>query len=234
MDRSRADAAVQFAGASATWRAFMEYGNGIVGRHVRPHVRYVALDAGPGLAESVSSTGGILVDKASKANISDTQIATFEFRRFASRLATSLLGRGARPEISVGRRRFMATKGRSKRACTATTSRQPGSADTPGRDLRIRTVSGGQDREGSGAARRARDPPPHAGLSDGYRFARQAGCGYRGRIYFGFELHIGESLDEAGAHAHVGRKGPPRGERYGGETGCWHALTAVASVHPSA
>jgi predicted dehydrogenase len=61
------------------WRAFMEYGNGIVGDmcvHMLDMVRWM-LDLG--MPNRISSTGGILVDKASKANISDTQTATFDF-----------------------------------------------------------------------------------------------------------------------------------------------------------
>jgi predicted dehydrogenase len=61
------------------WRSFMEYGNGIVGDmciHMLDMVRWM-LDLG--WPRRVSSTGGILVEKNSKANISDTQTATFEF-----------------------------------------------------------------------------------------------------------------------------------------------------------
>jgi predicted dehydrogenase len=61
------------------WRAFMEYGNGIVGDmcvHMLDMVRWM-LDLG--MPTRVTSSGGILVDKSSKANISDTQTATFEF-----------------------------------------------------------------------------------------------------------------------------------------------------------
>src|SRR6266705_1108826 len=61
------------------WRAFMEYGNGIIGDmciHMLDMVRWM-LDLG--MPTRVSSSGGILVDKASKANISDTQTATFDF-----------------------------------------------------------------------------------------------------------------------------------------------------------
>ena len=57
----------------------MEYGNGIVGDmciHMLDMVRWM-LDLG--MPQRVSSAGGILVDKASKANITDTQTATFEF-----------------------------------------------------------------------------------------------------------------------------------------------------------
>ncbi len=62
-----------------SWRAFMEYGNGIVGDmcvHMLDMVRWM-LDLG--MPRRVSSAGGIFVQKNSKANISDTQTATFEF-----------------------------------------------------------------------------------------------------------------------------------------------------------
>ena len=62
------------------WRSFMEYGNGIVGDmciHMLDTVRWT-LDLG--WPTQVSSSGGILVDKAAKANISDTQTATFDFK----------------------------------------------------------------------------------------------------------------------------------------------------------
>jgi predicted dehydrogenase len=61
------------------WRAFMEYGNGIVGDmciHMLDMVRWM-MDLGA--PTKISSSGGILVDKASKANITDTQTATFDF-----------------------------------------------------------------------------------------------------------------------------------------------------------
>jgi predicted dehydrogenase len=61
------------------WRAFMEYGNGIVGDmciHMLDMVRWM-MDLG--MVKSVSSNGGILVAKNTKANISDTQTATFDF-----------------------------------------------------------------------------------------------------------------------------------------------------------
>jgi predicted dehydrogenase len=62
-----------------SWRAFMEYGNGIIGDmciHMFDMTRWM-LDLG--WPTRVSSEGGILVDKASKANISDTQTATFDY-----------------------------------------------------------------------------------------------------------------------------------------------------------
>lgn len=61
------------------WRAFMEYGNGIVGDmcvHMLDMSRWIL---GLGWPKSVTSTGGILMDKASQANISDTQTAAFDY-----------------------------------------------------------------------------------------------------------------------------------------------------------
>jgi predicted dehydrogenase len=60
------------------WRSFMEYGNGIMGDmciHMYDMVRWM-LDLG--WPKRISSSGGILVQKESKANIADTQLATFD------------------------------------------------------------------------------------------------------------------------------------------------------------
>ncbi|MEW5976107.1 MAG: Gfo/Idh/MocA family oxidoreductase [Acidobacteriota bacterium] len=64
------------------WRAFMEYGNGIVGDmciHMLDMVRWL-LDLG--WPNRIESSGGILIDKQSKSNITDTQTATFDFPEF--------------------------------------------------------------------------------------------------------------------------------------------------------
>ncbi len=61
------------------WRAFMRYGNGIMGDmciHMLDMVRWM-LDLG--WPKRITSSGGILVDKKSKADITDTQTATFDF-----------------------------------------------------------------------------------------------------------------------------------------------------------
>ena len=60
------------------WRAFMEYGNGIVGDmcvHMYDTVRWMLDLDWP---QQVSSVGGIYLQKESKSNISDTQTAVFE------------------------------------------------------------------------------------------------------------------------------------------------------------
>jgi predicted dehydrogenase len=62
-----------------SWRAFMEYGNGIVGDmciHMLDMVRWMLSLGWP---RRISSAGGILVDRNSRANITDTQTATFDF-----------------------------------------------------------------------------------------------------------------------------------------------------------
>lgn len=61
------------------WRTFMEYGNGIVGDmcvHMLDTVRWML---NLGWPKRISSTGGILVQKEGKSNITDTQTATFEY-----------------------------------------------------------------------------------------------------------------------------------------------------------
>ncbi|MBI5768665.1 MAG: Gfo/Idh/MocA family oxidoreductase [Verrucomicrobia bacterium] len=61
------------------WRTFREYGNGITGDmcvHMLDTVRWML---GLGWPKRVTSTGGIFVQKEGKSNISDTQVATFEF-----------------------------------------------------------------------------------------------------------------------------------------------------------
>jgi predicted dehydrogenase len=62
-----------------SWRAFMEYGNGIVGDmcvHMLDMVRWM-MDLG--WPRRIESSGGILVQKGRKANITDTQLASFDF-----------------------------------------------------------------------------------------------------------------------------------------------------------
>jgi predicted dehydrogenase len=62
-----------------TWRAFMEYGNGTIGDmavHMLDMSRWML---GLGWPKRISSSGGIFVNKSGRANIADTQTATFEF-----------------------------------------------------------------------------------------------------------------------------------------------------------
>jgi predicted dehydrogenase len=61
------------------WRAFMEYGNGIMGDmciHMFDAVRWML---NLGWPKRISSSGGIYVQKEGKSNIADTQSAIFEY-----------------------------------------------------------------------------------------------------------------------------------------------------------
>ncbi|WP_116107445.1 Gfo/Idh/MocA family protein [Lewinella sp. IMCC34191] len=61
------------------WRSFWAYGNGIVGDmcvHMFDMTRWML---GLGYPEAVTSTGGIYVQKAADATISDTQTVTFQY-----------------------------------------------------------------------------------------------------------------------------------------------------------
>ena len=60
------------------WRAYMEYGNGIMGDmcvHMYDATRWML---NLGWPKRITSTGGIYIQKESKANTADTQLATFE------------------------------------------------------------------------------------------------------------------------------------------------------------
>ncbi len=64
------------------WRTFTEYGNGIVGDmcvHMFDTARWML---NLGWPKRISSSGGILVQKDGKSNISDTQSAVFEYDDF--------------------------------------------------------------------------------------------------------------------------------------------------------
>ncbi|QDT12956.1 Gfo/Idh/MocA family protein [Planctomycetes bacterium K23_9] len=62
-----------------SWRAFMEYGNGIVGDMCVHMLDMVRWQLGLGWPKQISSTGGTMVDHDSIANITDTQTAIFDF-----------------------------------------------------------------------------------------------------------------------------------------------------------
>jgi len=62
-----------------SWRGFTEYSNGIVGDMCVHMLDMVRWTLGLGWPTRVSSTGGIFVEKGAKANIPDTQAATFDF-----------------------------------------------------------------------------------------------------------------------------------------------------------
>jgi predicted dehydrogenase len=80
----------------------MEYGNGIVGDmciHMLDMVRWML---GLGWPRRVSSSGGILVDRKSRANITDTQTATFDFGELTAVWQHRTWGQPADPDYPWG------------------------------------------------------------------------------------------------------------------------------------
>jgi predicted dehydrogenase len=80
------------------WRAFNEYGNGIVGDmcvHMLDMVRWLL---GLGWPEEITSWGGILNDRAARANISDTQTAIFKYPDFDVTWNHRTWGRSPEPD----------------------------------------------------------------------------------------------------------------------------------------
>ena len=84
------------------WRGYMEYSNGIMGDmciHMFDMVRWM-LDLG--WPQRISSSGGILIDKNSKANIPDTQLATFDYGDFPIVWQHRTWGQAPDPEYPWG------------------------------------------------------------------------------------------------------------------------------------
>ena len=84
------------------WRTFMEYGNGIMGDmcvHMFDTVRWML---NLGWPEKISSTGGIFVQQGGLSNISDTQVATFDYPGLKCVWQHRTWGTAADPEYPWG------------------------------------------------------------------------------------------------------------------------------------
>lgn len=80
------------------WRGFTEFSNGIIGDmgvHMLDTVRFLL---GLDWPKSIRSEGGILVDKESKANTTDTQVATFDYNDLKVTWQHRSWGLSPRPE----------------------------------------------------------------------------------------------------------------------------------------
>ena len=133
------------------------------GRHVRPHARHGPLDARPGLAEAdLLRPAGFSCEKGSKANISDTQTATFDYGDLDVVWQHRTWGDAPDPKYPWGAT-FYGDKGTLKasvigydftRSARASRSTRRRSTNT--------TISRGPDRKGPRTARRPGDPRAHA------------------------------------------------------------------------
>ena len=116
---------------------------------------------------AIASSGGILIEKESRANITDTQTATFDFGDLPVIWTHRTYGRAARSEVSVGRddlRRQGHAQGRASMSYDfIPTKGEPIHEDVK---LRARGVPDRQGREGSREARRPGHPRPHEEPAD--------------------------------------------------------------------
>ena len=166
-----------------SWRAFMEYGNGIVGDmciHMLDMVRWM-LDLG--WPKRISSSRRHPDGQGEQGEHHRHADRDVRLPRPQGRLDAPHLGRPAGSEVSVGRdvlRRQGDAQGQRHELRLHAVG-QGRRAAARGRDLRAREIPRGQDRKGSREARRAGDPRAHEGLSELHRFARQAGGRHRSR-----------------------------------------------------
>ena len=85
------------------WRAFMEYGNGIMGDMCIHMFDMAAVDARTGLAQADQLERRHPGEQGDQGQYRRHPDGHVRFRRSRHRLAASHLGRPARPQISVGR-----------------------------------------------------------------------------------------------------------------------------------
>ncbi len=144
------------------WRAFMEYGNGIMGDmciHMYDMARWMLELGWP---RRISSSGGILMSKGTQGQHRRHPDGHFRFRRPGHRLAASHLGRRTRPQVSVGRdllRREGHVEGQRDGLRLHPARRRQ--ADPPRGEIRVRRVSRRQDRERPRTPRGAGHPRAH-------------------------------------------------------------------------
>ena len=216
-----------------SWRAFMEYGNGIVGDmciHMLDMVRWM-LDLG--WPRRVSSTGGILVDRNSRANITDTQTATFDFGDRAGRLARTAPGASPPTPIIPGAPRSTATAARSKLSVHRYdfTPTGTGRAHPPRRRHGTRPIPR-RPRRSSDLERHVA-PAIRGHMRDFLEAIRT-----RGRPVADIEEgHISTAScilanlsHAAGPHADLGRRAPARRQRRRGEPAAAPALSAAVGA----
>ncbi len=155
------------------WRAFMEYGNGIVGDmciHMLDMVRWMLELGWP---RSVASSGGIYVEKESNANTTDTQTAVFDYPDFQVVWNHRTWGDMPDPDYPWAAI-FYGEKGTLKASVFKYEFFPPRRQGTHGKGrgpVRVRQVSRGSHREGPRTARRLRHASTLAELP---RMRRQA------------------------------------------------------------
>ena len=192
------------------WRAFTEYGNGILGDtgiHMLDMARWML---GLGWPRRISSTGGIFIDRASKANIPDTQTATFDFGDLSVVWQHRSWGHPIDPRYLWGAT-FYGDKGTLKAGVYSYDFSPLGSGTpSPSRGrLRARPVSRRPDRKRPRKTRCPGHPRPHERLPGGHRLPRPASGRHRGRPYLHGKLHPGQHVDATGSNPDLGPQSRP-------------------------
>ena len=189
-----------------TWRAFMEYGNGIVGDmcvHMLDMTRWML---GLGWPTRVASTGGIFVDKQSKANITDTQTATFDFNDLRVVWQHRSWGDAPDPKYAWGAT-FYGDKGTLKTSVYGYDFIPSGKGQQPvHRDVTYEFDKYPVDRTEKDLknARRSGGALSHEEFSGGNRFARPSRLRYRTGLHLDRVVHLGKQLAEARPDAGLG------------------------------
>ena len=204
------------------WRAFMEYGNGIMGDmciHMLDMVRWM-LDLG--WPKRISSTGGILVDKASKANIPDTQTATFDFGDLDVVWQHRTWGEPPDPKYPWGAT-FYGDKGTLKASVNSYDFIPLGGGTPIHRDVTYELEQYPEDKTEKDLERHVA-PAIRGHMNDflaAIALARQAGGRHRARLHLDGELHPGQPGAAARPDADLGRReGPGRRRRRGQPAAC--------------
>ena len=203
-----------------SWRAFMEYGNGIVGDmcvHMLDMVRWM-LDLG--MPTRIDSSGGILVDKASKANITDTQTATFDFPQPAGGLdAPDRTGSAPDPKYPWAAT-FYGDKGTLKAGVMGYDFIPSRQGTGPLHEDVTYELDQFPEDETEKELEQHVAPAIRAHMKnflDAIQNREQAGLGHRAGIHVDDRVHPGESVDEARAVRHMGSRQRRRRERSGSQ-----------------
>ena len=192
------------------WRAFMEYGNGIVGDmciHMFDMTRWM-LDLG--WPKRVSSTGGIFDGQEQQGQ--HLRHADRHLRLSAISASSGSTAPGAtRPIPKYPWARHLLRRQRhaqSQRVSATISFPKAARASRVHRDVTYELEQYPEDKTEKDLEKHCRPghPPPHEGFPRRHRQARQARRRHRARLHLDRQLHPGQPLDEARPHAHLGRR----------------------------
>ena len=161
-----------------------------------------------GWPKRVSSSGGILVDKASKSNIPDTQTATFEYDDVTVVWQHRTWGHAPDPKYPWGAT-FYGDKGTLKASVMGYDFAPMGKgAETIHRDVTYELEQYPEDKTEARLEKHVA-PALRQHMKEfprRHRLARQTRGGYRAGLHFHRHVYPGEPLARPRPHARVGRR----------------------------